>query len=352
MTDPALHLLTELHSGDGKTLLIADENLPGAPFAALASTDTELLTNRFDVWQAAQLAGINSHFNDFNFSAFTPGGYRRIGYRVSKEKPVVHHIINAAFALLAEGGVLMLVGEKNDGLKTYGKKAAAYFNGDAQIEKSGASYLVFIEKTSNEPGQPLDDKHYAQLRPVIETGGQVLYSKPGVFGWNKVDAGSAFLVEQLPTFLQGMPPLGENATLLDLGCGYGYIAAAASRYPFARIVAIDNNAAAVTACGKNFAELGIGGEVIADDAGQGIGEPFDVILCNPPFHQGFDTDSHLTDKFLATAKRLLRRNGRALFVVNAFVPLPQKAAGMFEHVEIVAENRSYKVVAVFGSKGG
>ncbi len=346
MTDPTfLKLLAEVRTNTGKTLLIADENLPGAPLATLAAANVTLLTNRYDVWLTAHEAGIDSYFNDFDFSTFTPGSYTRICYRVSKEKPVVHHIINSAFALLTNNGELILAGEKNDGLKTYSKKAATCFGGSsgAHTEKSGTSYLAFIQRESQSPAEPLDDKNYSQLRPVVEIDKHSLFSKPGVFGWNKIDQGSAFLVEQLPAFLNGLP---NDSTLLDLGCGYGYIAVSASQYPFARIVATDNNAAALLACHRNFAELNINGEVIAGDAGSEIDAQFDVILCNPPFHQGFATDGGLTDKFLAATKRLLHPEGKALFVVNAFVPLPQKAASLFNNVETIAENRSYKVIAV------
>ena len=210
-------------------------------------------------------------------------------------------------------------------------------------EKNGNSYTAYIKKTATENDKPLDDKDYPTLRKHIEIEGTTLYSKPGVFGWNKVDRGSAFLVEHLSQFLKHLP--GE-ATLLDLGCGYGYIAASARDYGFQRIVATDNNAAALAACEKNFAQLNIAGEVIADDAGSNISERFNIVLCNPPFHQGFATDGRLTDKFLATTKRVLRRSGKGLFVVNSFVPLPQKAAKLFDRVEVIAENRSFKLVEV------
>ncbi|MGS2722922.1 methyltransferase [Porticoccus sp. GXU_MW_L64] len=337
-------LFYEFRQTTGPTLLIADENLPDAPFASLASSNVTLLTNRYDIWQQSQAAGVNTHFNDFDTSAFPSDHFEKILYRVSKEKSIVHHLINSAFHLLQQGGELILCGEKNDGIKTYAKKSGDYFQHDSHIEKNGNSYTVYIRKDSSHCGERLDDKNYSQLRPTIQCESRTLLSKPGIFGWEKIDKGSHFLVEHLPQFLRHLP---ENTSLLDLGCGYGYIAACAQKYGFSRIVATDNNAAALTACQKNFEELSIAGEVIADDAGNNIQERFNIVLCNPPFHQGFVSDGRLTDKFLATTKRVLRRSGKGLFVVNSFVPLPQKAAKIFDSVEVVAENRSFKLVEVY-----
>lgn len=336
-------LLTEIRHGEGRSLLVVDENLPDAPFQSLGDCNPTLLTNRHDIWQQAESAGLKAYFNDFDVTVFEPGSFQRIGYRVSKEKPVVHHVINCAFQLLAMGGELIITGEKNDGLKTYARKAGDYFQSAPQIKKNGNSYLARIGKTATECGEMLDDKNYTKLRKTLSTGDTTLYSKPGIFGWDKVDRGSAFLVEHLEHFLQHLP---DDATLLDLGCGYGYIAVSARNYGFKRIVATDNNAAALAACQKNFTALNIAGEVIADDAGANMRERFNIVLCNPPFHQGFSTDGRLTDKFLATTKRLLSRDGKGLFVVNSFVPLPQKAAALFDQVEVIAENRSFKLVKV------
>ncbi|MCV6605209.1 MAG: methyltransferase, partial [Porticoccaceae bacterium] len=272
-------LLNELHQTTGPALLIADENLPDAPFATLANSNVTLLTNRYDIWQQAQTTELNAHFSDFDTSVFEAGSFEKIIYRISKEKPVVHHLINSAFELLTQGGELILSGEKNDGIKTYAKKAGQYFQSGNHIEKNGNNYIAYIRKDSKTCGENLDDKNYRQLRPNIQSGEQILFSKPGIFGWEKIDKGSQFLVEHLPEFLKDLP---ESASLLDLGCGYGYIAASAQHYGFAKTVATDNNAAALTACEKNFKKLGITGEVIASDAGKEIDEQFDIILCNPP----------------------------------------------------------------------
>ena len=113
-----------------------------------------------------------------------------------------------------------------------------------------------------------------------------------------------------------------------------------------RIVATDNCAAATTACQKNFAAFNIAGEVIADDCASSVSSTFDALLCNPPFHQGFKTDTRLTEKFVETAAQRVKDTGRALFVVNQFVPLERIAQTVFARSEKIAQADGFKLLVL------
>ena len=150
------------------------------------------------------------------------------------------------------------------------------------------------------------------------------------------------MIEHLAQALAGRP---LPASCLDLGCGYGYLTiAAAKSFPIKRWLLTDNNCAALAVAAENLTINGLAGEVIAADAGSGIKEPVDLLLCNPPFHQGFSIDGDLTDKFLASASRLLSPKGVALFVVNQFIPLERKAERLFREVKTLADNGSFKII--------
>lgn len=353
MIDHSVSLLIQALAShpEENILVIADENWANAPWGSIHQA-ASVFCNRFDITQAALKAGVDAHFNDFDFSSLAQGSINAIFYRVSKERPVSHHVLNAASQYMAPGGNLYLSGEKPDGIKTYAKHAATMLDSKAHINKQGNSYLVSITKVST--GEPLDDKQYRELRPIPEkTAGQIsekqtitFYSKPGIFGWNKIDQGSALLIDHLENFLQRFKK--QPLSLLDLGCGYGYIACIAARQGFKEITATDNNAAAITATAYNFEQLNIPGEVIADDAGNALNRHFDTILCNPPFHQGFSIEGDLTDKFLSATQRLLSPTGKALFVVNSFIPLEKKATGYFSSVDTLENNGSFKLIELSG----
>jgi 16S rRNA (guanine1207-N2)-methyltransferase len=349
MNDQSVELLVQqLSKIQGKCLIVADENWADTSWNSVAHSgrsNRSLFSNRYEIAESAKLAGIETCFNDFDFSALEPASFDHILFRVCKERPVSHHIINQASVLLKPEGHLFLSGEKNDGVKTYTEHACKLLGDRCKPQKKGNYYLACITKyaVSN---KLLDDKDYANLRPISSVETLPLQSKPGIFGWNKIDKGSAFLIEHLPAFLKSYSEKNSPQSVLDLGCGYGYLSCAASLQGFQKITATDNNVAALSACKTNFAALNINGTVIAGDAGSQINERFDAILCNPPFHQGFNIDSALTEKFLNAGKRLLAPSGKALFVVNNFIALEKKAQDYFANVEEVARSGSFKLIMV------
>lgn len=337
-------LLHHLAATTGPTLWFADEHIDAAAAAALAPrADLLAVSNRSDVVAALRARGATAQLADFD--AAPPAALQHVAFRIAKEKALVHYAINRALELLPPGGTLFLSGYKNEGIKTYLEKAAQRAGGDCRTERdSGATAGIVVRGAALGPALP--DQDYATLREVSFDPVGALWTKPGIFGWQKLDAGSTFLLEHLDAVWPTAPQ-----RVLDLGCGYGYLTVqAARRWPAATFVATDNNVAAVAACARNIAQRGIRGEAVADDCAAGLqataAHGFDAILCNPPFHQGFDVEGELTQRFLNATRRLLRRGGRALFVVNQFIPLEQKAAALFARVDAVARNRSFKLLAL------
>ncbi len=334
-------LLSSLQQGDSTTLWIADENALDTVSSIPVRDNLQLLTNRYDVEQAARLAGHQVTFSDFDFSPYGERCFQRIVYRISKEKPVVHHVLNHAARLLVPGGQLLIAGLKNEGVKTFIEKCRLHF-GNGSSGKHGVAYLGSFTRNADTPETAwLDDQDYASLR-LIQTPDLEFLSKPGLFGWQKVDRGSAFLLQQLPLALDCFVTLPQS--MLDLGCGYGYLTLMSRHLPWSRRVATDNNAAALLAMSANALRIGMDVHVVADDAGASLRESFDLVLCNPPFHQGFVVEGEMTDKFLRNTRRLLSATGMALFVVNVFIGLEQKAASVFSSVNTLANNGSFKVV--------
>lgn len=315
------------------------------------------LTNRADVYASLKQAGWAVSLNDFSIPAAlaeflgSEQALARVYYRVSKEKPLVHYLINQALAVLAPGGDLLLAGDKGDGIKTYAKKAADAVGAQADTDKDGDSWLCRIAMRQAS-AEPLADKDYAQLRQLslkplkgldnIWQPKQV-FSKPGIFGWDKLDLGSALLVQQLQAgdCLAGL-------SVLDIGCGYGYLSLAAQAMDAASVTATDNNVAAVNACRANLSGLENAVDekaitVVLADCAAGITDRFDRVLCNPPFHQGFDMQGDLGRRFLQAAKQRLSTDGQAWFVVNEFLPLEKLAKADFSHCELKAQARGFKV---------
>lgn len=342
MIEPALeYLCRSLEQQKGKVLLIADEHLDcNAIFALKSLKNLTLLSNRYDVKLAADENNILCYFNDMDLSEPSET-FDVIAYRISKEKAIVHHVINQAPRHLNPGGQLILSGYKNEGMKTYISKTEHYLDCKAQISK-GERQLKTASFLPQSIGDTLDDKNYDEMISIAQHHDTEVLSKPGQFGWNKLDQGSIHLIE---IFQQHISTSSEPPkTLLDLGCGYGFLSIYAWSLGLQNITATDNNAAAIASSSANFQLHGIQGQVIPDDCAASIEERFDVLLCNPPFHKGFDTEKALTERFIKSAQQHLKKSGVAFFVTNQFISIEQSAATYFKGIETVFKDKSFKVV--------
>ena len=343
------HLLIDLlnaPSGNPLTtaLWIADESLSEQDLvAARPRAELDVLTNRCDLGARLRDIGHTVFVSDFDFSGLAHETYDDIVYRVSKERPLVHHCINESYKRLKEGGSLHLIGNKEDGIRTHGRNAEKVFATPEHAKKHGDAYHIRLQKPApNDQTTPdfLDSKDYDHLR-TCTVGEFHFVSKPGVFGWNKVDRGSALLADYVNNLLAKKKSLGP---VLDLGCGYGYLLLATSKLPFSKRHGTDNNAAAVDAAKASFARAELNVEVTLDDCAAQLQGGYDWILCNPPFHQGFATSSALAEKFLSQIKTLLSPQGKALVVVNQFIPVERIAQGKFKQVETVLNEHGFKVL--------
>ncbi len=342
LRDPCTDLLLNSLPKDARqhTLVLVDENARCEDYASLAERpNTHFISNRFNLAENLGRFARSADFSDFVFADIESHSLDCLVFRVAKEKAVVHHVINQAVRLLKAGGTLHLAGMRRDGTKTYLAKAASLLGECISVKTTriGARCGVLrLQKTDVPPANFLPDNGYSLLRLIETDNGCQVYSKPGCFGWNKVDQGSRMLISCVPGLA------GQH--VLDLGCGYGYLSIHAQRLGAASVLATDNNAAALEACRRNFQNLQIPGEVIASDCGDGLKRQFDCVLSNPPFHRGFRRDHETATRFLQNMARFLAPAGNAFIVVNAKMPYEKLGADYFANVEVLAQQDAFKVL--------
>jgi 16S rRNA (guanine1207-N2)-methyltransferase len=138
-----------------------------------------------------------------------------------------------------------------------------------------------------------------------------------------LDLGTRFLLEQLGAAAPDGPAPGGTGPrdVVDLGCGTGLLATwAARRWPGAHVVAADRSDAAVRSAALTARENGVGDRVrtVRDDAGATLADASaDVVLLNPPFHDGAALRTDAAHRMLATAGRVLRPGGELWCVWNS-----------------------------------
>ncbi len=327
---------------------LVDENHANTLAINISDMQIKVITNRWDIAEEAKQKKFNIEFSDFDLSPIADNSLDAIFYRISKEKPLVHYLFNQAWRCLKPEGKIYLVGYKNEGIKTYTEKLASILGDSQKAIKEGALYTAQLTKYRDYlAAENLDTQDYPHLRLMLDNHLQKFFSKPGLFGWNKVDLGSELLINHLDKL-----PLAEiqPQNCLDLGCGYGYITLAASRNQncpsIQSWIMTDNNAAAIIAAEQNRLSVGLNGKVIPDDCAVSIQDTFDLILSNPPFHQGFNSDTDLTEKFVRETKRLLSKKGIAFFVINQFVPLETKAENYFSRIKLLHKEAGFKLISL------
>lgn len=234
----------------------------------------------------------------------------------------------------AEAGQQIIITQANDrGGKTLEKTLLLHFP-DATTDGRNKSRTITLRKTDDGPAIMDEWRAHTKLRLVADTG---FYSMPGLFGWDRIDAGSRLLIETLPQ-LKGVGA--------DFGCGYGYLTKTVLDVPTAikTLYAFDNDPRAVEACIQNVTD----DRMIARtaDCTQPISNlpPLDFIISNPPFHNATGEDRGLGQRFIETASKLLRRKGQLWIVANTHMPYEQSLHAHFYTFETVIQKNGFKIL--------
>jgi 16S rRNA (guanine1207-N2)-methyltransferase len=169
----------------------------------------------------------------------------------------------------------------------------------------------------------------ARIVPGLEA-----WSQPGIFAWDRIDAGSALLAQHLPA-LKGAGT--------DLGCGYGALATVVLRSPgVTGLRLIDLDRRAVEAARKNVEDPRASFEW-ADVRTLAAAGELNFVVSNPPFHDGGAEDRRLGQAFIRKAAELLKKGGVAWIVANRHLPYEAELNAAFGRVRLVADEGGYKL---------
>lgn len=167
-------------------------------------------------------------------------------------------------------------------------------------------------------------------RQISENG---LWTQPGVFSWDRLDAGTNALLQGLPEFS------GAGA---DFGAGIGLLALNVLAAPkVTKLTLVELDRRAVDVARRNVTDPRA--EFIWGDVRQTALKDLDFIVSNPPFHEGGGEDKTLGQAFIASAAAALRKGGVLWMVANRHLPYEAILGESFGKVRLVAEGGGYKV---------
>ena len=231
---------------------------------------------------------------------------------------------------LAPGAPFTVLAPKDKGGSRLGDELEAF---GCAFEESGRRHHRICIGARPEAPLGLDEAVAAGAPRLVEALG--LWSQPGLFSWDRLDPGSALLIETLPALA------GRGA---DFGCGIGMLAQKALTSPKVKgVTLVDLDRRAVEAAGRNIGDPRA--EVRWADLRTGPGPlaNLDFVVMNPPFHQGGLEDQALGQGFVATAAKALRRGGALWLVANRHLAYEGVLKPLFARVEVRAEANGFKV---------
>lgn len=136
----------------------------------------------------------------------------------------------------------------------------------------------------------------------------IFKSDNGVFSKNKIDYASLFLVK---TFLS-LEKTHQVDSILDVGCGYGFIGITLSKVLNKPVDMVDINKRAVHLTKMNITNNSVMATVWESNIYESVDKTYDLIITNPPIRAG----KSVLMEFLVGGLKKLNPNGKLYFVIS------------------------------------
>jgi 16S rRNA (guanine1207-N2)-methyltransferase len=239
------------------------------------------------------------------------------------------HVLASALRALAPGGSFLMLAPKGKGGSRLARELADF--GCAVNEVSKRHFRICH-------GERPKDLH--GIGDAIEAGGLRfdealgLWTQPGVFSWDRIDAGTALLLDHLP------PLSGKGA---DFGCGIGVLARAVLVQPGVESLDLcDIDRRALEAAERNLQDSRASFHW-SDLRHGNVAAGIDFVVMNPPFHDGGAEDRNLGKAFIRRAAEALRPGGTCWLVANRHLPYEAEMKPLFRRIGLKVETGGYKI---------
>lgn len=269
-----------------------------------------LKNQRHDVSPAAEGA-------DFDLTLVFPGRHRRQNEAWIAE----------ALARAKPSGTVLVAGMKTDGMASLKKRVGALLPlGGSQSKFHGMAFWLQKPNDVQTAIEALSHPNGA-IDGGFQTG-------PGMFSSDAIDPGSLLLAQHLPADIKG--------AVADFGAGWGYLAAQVASRPDVALLDLYEasyaslKAAKVNLAGAGAAELGFHWHDLTSEP---VTRRYDVIVMNPPFHQGRAAEPGIGSAFVKAALGALKKGGRLFLVANTGLPYERDLQSASASEELANDGR-------------
>ncbi len=250
----------------------------------------------------------------------------------------------SSYTSLEEGGQLYLLGANDEGIKSLIADAGEVFTTARTLAYKNRHRLGVAHKLRADAVFPeawgAPPAHMQTRTLQTPRGPLQISTMPGVFSWQALDDGTAFLLAQ-----PQVSDFAASADVLDMGCGAGVIGCALG-HAARSVQMVDVNLLAVE-CARASAQLNDlpHAAVYPSDVYSEVPPvSFDLIVSNPPFHKGFELTQNIASQIITGAPAHLKPGGRLVLVANAFLPYEALMQAHLTSVHVLAQDNRYKVL--------
>ena len=250
-------------------------------------------------------------------------------------KGQVFEWIDQGFQALEIGGALYLAGQRNRGIRSYAAYLHAVFGNSKRAGRVDRVEIYSAKKERDDPGQaPIDNRMTFELYDLPGSP-YTVETRAGVFSRDGLDSGTRLLIDCMEVRL--------TDHILDWGCGWGALGMIAARLSVkGSATLVDSNIRAVSCAEENLNRNRICNAVVhvGDARVFDRREKFDLIVSNPPFHDG-NAAAH---PLIEGAFRALRPGGRLMLVVMRPESYLRHIRRVFGQGRIMAQKDGYTVL--------
>lgn len=177
-----------------------------------------------------------------------------------------------------------------------------------------------------------------------------LSNHANVFCREHLDIGARILLKNLPNAL--------NKKVIDLGCGNGVIGVSIlDQNKDAHVTFVDESFMAVESARQNVLNH-IGSEeratfIVSNCLEELLKEQssnYDIVLCNPPFHQQNTITDHVAHQMFSDAKKALKHGGELRIVGNRHLDYPIKLKKLFGGYEVIDSNKKFSILSTYKAR--
>lgn len=243
-----------------------------------------------------------------------------------RSREAARALVARAVAHLEPGGLLLVDGQKTDGIETMLRELRARTELAEPVARAHGKLLWCRPDPAAFAGWEERERRLP--------GGFV--TRPGLFSADGPDPGSALLAAALPPRLP--------ARVADLGAGWGFLAPAIlARAGVEELHLIEAEAEALDCARAALADPRLFFHW-ADATRFRPARPFDAVVMNPPFHAGRAASPALGAAMIAAAAGMLAPGGQLWLVANRHLPYEGPLAAAFRLQEEVGGDAAFKIL--------